>query len=288
MAVEQEPERTAPPQPDAAPATIAEEPVPEDYANHGLLTPGQVSDWVAGMGEAEYIIDGLIPTQTIALAMGKSNEGKSPCIYQLGHCVAAGIPFLGRATKQGAVVIYDGENPYQVGARMMQQLLLGLGLQDRAHTLPLYYHNLNNPIDDNYGSKGHTIEDYVRKVKPSLVVLDPVYAYYPDIEENAQKATKAYQKMRKLMADTGCAIIGVAHPRKEPGKTQDKVPPLEKADLSSWFQQLRGSSAMINGSDIRLGFDRPSSKSGAELIIRGFARATGGDAGHLYGSRARR
>jgi len=246
---------------------------PEDHAGSYLFLPQQLFDYIEGVGIPDYVVSGLIPAQSITVACGRSGDGKSPWFYQLAACVAAGIPFLGRPTTQGGVMIFDGENPLQAGGSLIEQLLTGLGLSDYQN-LPFWYWNINN-LSPDYGSKGHTFVDMIRQVNPSLVILDPLYGFYTDIEAGSKDATKAFQAMRKLMAVVGCAIIGICHLRKEPGKQEDKTPPLEKTDLARWLQQLRGSGALINGSDVRLGFDKPISKTGAALITRGIARLAG-------------
>jgi hypothetical protein len=189
-------------------------------------------------------------------------------------CVSAGMPFLGRPVKQGSVMIFDAENPVRPGRILLSQLRKHLGLED-CPELPLHYWNINAPAED-YGKKGHTFKDYIRMAQPRLVILDPVYAFYPKIENSSQDATEAWQDLRKLMAEVGCSVIGVAHLRKDSANPKARVAPLEKVDNSKmWLQQTRGSSALINGVDLRLGVDAPASKTDAALILRGFLRLDG-------------
>jgi hypothetical protein len=71
----------------------------------------------------------------------------------------------------------------------------------------------------------------------------------------------------------------------------DEAPPaLEDGNMRLWFNQARGASALINGSDIRLGVEEPtaclaySKDSGVQsvgseikgaLVVRGFGRVSG-------------
>jgi hypothetical protein len=57
------------------------------------------------------------------------------------------------------------------------------------------------------------------------------------------------------------------------------------AVLRRWFEDARGSSALINGTDIRLGIDEPDigvvGKDNASLVVRGFGRIRG-EIGPIY------
>jgi len=51
-----------------------------------------------------------VPSRSVNILVGDSGLGKSPLVYQLGISVATGVPFLGRETRKGRVVIADNEN----------------------------------------------------------------------------------------------------------------------------------------------------------------------------------
>ena len=62
----------------------------------GIRTLQQLQGRVAELSTTEYIIDGLIPQQSIALVVGDSGLGKSPLLYQASLCVASGFHSLVR------------------------------------------------------------------------------------------------------------------------------------------------------------------------------------------------
>ena len=256
------------------PMVRADWPLLADLVEDHVFDRDQLSAWAQYAGTQEYVIDGLVPAPSITLMTGDSGEGKSALAYQEAICVAHGVPYLGRNVKQGPVMIFDGENGVIQGNQLLEQLSKHLKVESCASPQWKYW-NLNAMADD-YGTPGHTFEDYIRKLKPTLVVLDPIYSFYKDIEKDQPSATAAFTKMRKLMKETGCAIIGICHKRKGPTKQEDKMQSLEKiSNVNEYFQQVRGSSAMINGSDVRLAVAKPAGNTGTALIVRGFARMTG-------------
>ena len=71
----------------------------------GLRTPEGLRIRARELGASEYLVKELLPARSIAFLLGDSGLGKSPLVYQLAICVAAGVPFLGCATRQGSVVM---------------------------------------------------------------------------------------------------------------------------------------------------------------------------------------
>src|SRR5208337_3354527 len=70
----------------------------------GVLWPAEVDRICDGETSTQFLVNGFLPAKSIGIAAGDSTIGKSPLMYQLGLCVAAGIPFLGRSSKQGRVL----------------------------------------------------------------------------------------------------------------------------------------------------------------------------------------
>ena len=81
------------------------------------------------------------------------------------------------------------------------------------------------------------------------------------------------------MSKTGCTVIGVHHTRKTDSENRRDNESLDLADVSEWFQQARGPRVLINGSDVRLGIDKPAKShitgDDGEIVLRGFERVRG-------------
>lgn len=252
-------------------------------AQWGLHTPESLRVRARELGASEFVIEGLLPARSLGLLVGDSGLGKSPLVYQAGICVAAGIRFLGRETRKGRVVIADFEN----GIADMYELI------DRISR----YVGLTGPPDDSfhlwtpndclprYGQPCHTLLDMLHDVQPALAIIDSLGSYRPGAEEKNSDATYMLQALRNLTRDCGTTVLLVHHRRKQPRKADESAGPLETANLRQWFQDSRGASTLINGTDIRLGVDEPDlgavGKDEAAIVLRGFGRVRG-ELGPLY------
>ena len=76
-----------------------------------------------------YVIEGLLPADDVHVAVGDSGLGKTPWAYQLGLCVATGMPFLGYPTHAGRVLYYDLENGAEAVLGLGRGLCEHLGVQ---------------------------------------------------------------------------------------------------------------------------------------------------------------
>jgi hypothetical protein len=242
----------------------------------GLHTPGTLRIRARELGRSDYVIKGLLPAGSVGLLVGDSGLGKSPLAYQMGLCVAAGVSFLGLETRRGRVVLGDFEN----GIADILELLERLGGYLRLPKLPddLYVWTLNDS-SPRYGEAGHTLMNMLEDVSPDLVIIDSIGSYMPRAEEKNSDAALMLQQFRCLARDHSTTTLAVHHRRKQPRKADESAGPLESANLRQWFQDARGASTLINGSDVRLGVDEPSlgavGKDDSALVFRGFGRIRG-------------
>lgn len=251
-----------------------------------LHTPGTLRNRARQLGASEYLIEGMLPVRSIGLLVGDSGLGKSPLVYQAGICVAAGIPFLGRETRQGRVVIADFENGLGEMVELVERISRYLDPSAPRTDLP-YLWTLND-CEPRYGQAGHTLLDILHDVKPVLAIIDSLGSYRPKAEELNSDSTVMLQQFRGLARDCGTTMLLVHHRRKLPRKAEESAGPLESANLRYWFQDSRGASALINSSDARLGVDLPDvsacAKDDVSLVLRGFGRIRG-EIGPVYMAR---
>jgi hypothetical protein len=225
------------------------------------------------------LIEGVIPRGVLGIVVGHSNLGKSPLLYQAGISVAAGIPFLGHPVNQGRVLYLDFENGTAQTNELIERISDHLGLTTPPRDFLCW--NLNAAME-NWGRPGYRGEEMIRDFKPDLVVLDSLTAFDPEIESRNSRATQIMLKLRGIIRDTGCAIVGTHHLSKPSTRTDKTPPPLEKCKLRDWFFRARGASALINATDVRIGIEEPIQSKGAEtdgeeivLVMRGFTRIKG-------------
>ena len=252
-----------------------------------IHTPGTLRLRAQELGASVHLIEGLIPARSNVILLGDSGLGKSPLVYQAGISIAAGVPFLGRETTRGRVLIADFENGIGDISELVERISGYLGLPGPPDDVLLW--SLND-CDLRYGQPEHTLLDMLRDVRPALAIIDSLGSYDPDAEEKNSSATKMIQEFRLLARDCGTATTSVHHRRKQSRNKGESTGPLETTILRHWFQDARGASSLVNGSDIRLGVDEPDQSAAAKdevsLVLRGFGRMRG-EIGPLYLARDR-
>lgn len=245
---------------------------PTDLSQYGIRTYEQLKQRCADLDTTSFLIADLIPQQSLTLTVGDSGLGKSPFWYQGALCVASGLPFLDYPTRQGKALYFDFENGISEVESILSQLSKHLGLSRVPSDLLLW--NLNDS-PDKYGQPGWTWKDAIKRANPTLVVIDSLSGVFGDLEESNTHATAAYRELREIMQEFRCAVIGIHHTRKQ--RSGDPREHLEDAaNPRAWFDNARGPRVMINGADVRLGFDVPKTyESQAALVTRGFQRVHG-------------
>lgn len=254
-------------------------PLPELKRKWAIYTPSELKQRCKDLDCGSFLIGGLIPQRSLSIVVGDSGLGKSPLLYQAAICVTAGIPFLGRPVSRGRVLYVDFENGLGDVEEMVTRLSRHLGLTGVPEDLLLWNYNDAPPT----WAPSH-LSKMIHEAKPVWVVIDSLGALVPNIEEKASIVTRVYQECRKLIRECGASITGVHHLKKPSSKPHEAPPPLED-DPNRWFLQARGSRALINGCDVRIGADRSVRAKHFEsldgrscevaLVIAGFRRVRG-------------
>ena len=241
----------------------------ELFKKYRVCNPEQLADRCAQAYQLQPLIGGLLPQQALTLLVGDSGLGKSPLLYQAALCVAGGVPFLGMPVEQGRVLYVDAENGTGQVLDLQTRLARHLGLPKIPSDM--WVHNLNDCLPTMRDFDDPLFQPMLKDMRPKLMVLDPIYALFKNFENDTQATTDAYQKLRKIMQQIGCSVIGVHHVRKT---NPEHAGDLEAKGCHGWFQEARGARAIVNGSDVRLGVDQ-SHKHAPALVLRGFSRVTG-------------
>jgi hypothetical protein len=239
-----------------------------------IYTPGDLKQRCQQLDGGASLIAGLIPNRSLSLFVGDSGLGKSPLLYQAALCVASGLPFLGQPVTQGTVLYLDFENGLGDVDDLTTRLSRHLGLADRPENLLLWNYNDAPPKWE-----PRQLLDMIRAVRPVWTIIDSLSAYAPEVEEKASKVTRAFQDFRKIIRECGTSVTAVHHIKKPSTKPAEAPPALEE-EPRRWFQQTRGSGALVNGSDVRIGIDHFGGASLTEsreiaFVIAGFGRVRG-------------
>jgi hypothetical protein len=238
---------------------------------HDLLTPADVDRLCTQDNRSRSFVEGFISHNSVSVLIGDSGLGKSPFAYQLGLCVAEGIPFLDMKTERGLVVYADYENGLQDSRDMREALMGHLGIPRAPENFMLW--------TPNCARRSLMIEEVCSDAKPALLIVDSLRSFEPNFEKTEQ-ASVGMAHLRSVASKYRVAILAIHHVRK-PGP--DGVPSLDGDDtvLMQWLNQAAGARAIVNQSDSRIAADIPARGHAGELVLR-WHRRVSGEAGPMY------
>jgi hypothetical protein len=216
-------------------------------------------------GQKPFVVEGLFPVGSIGFVVGDSGLGKSPLIYQLALCVAAGIPWLGMRTAKGPVLFLDLENGWLGSQKIRDSVMRHLALT----TCPAGFfctQDIRNVRD---------LRAAIDATKPALVIIDTLRSYAPGAEENNTKAGQFLQEFRKICNECGASFVIVHHTKKPTESTNfHTAADLETDPVMQWLNSACGARGLINQTDVRIGVAQ-STKANAALLVRGHVRISG-------------
>jgi hypothetical protein len=237
-----------------------------------VYSPAELAQRVTELNANDFVIQGLIPKQSLSLVVGDSGVGKSPLLYQAAICVAAGVPFLEKPVRQGRVLWMDCENGLGQVNALLETISGFLNLPKVPDNLRLWNYN---DVSKDFGAATTAFVRMLKQHKPDWVIIDTLKTLFEGIESKNDNAIAMYKFMRQLMAELQCTITGVHHPRKKGNDPRFSVPPLETTnDPWGWFQEASGARSLITNTDVRIGIDKAVTKN-ADLVVRGFERVNG-------------
>jgi len=163
------------------------------------------------MPDTEFVLDGLIPEHTLSMVYGPSNLGKSLMVTDWALCLAEGLPWHGRETRQMPV---------------LNVLTEGWDKKKRLRAL-LDYHRLET-VNDNYVWEEEPVNLFTRRgidqwvaairekqAEPKHIFFDTLNSCSYGADENSgQDVGKVLETARRLKKEFGCGITFVHHPPK--------------------------------------------------------------------------
>lgn len=217
-------------------------------------------------GVEDEMIEGFLKQRSINCLVGDSGLGKTPLCAQAGLCVASGTEFLGRRiVETGRVLYFDAESGMRGFRTLVETISAFLGLERPPENFRVanpYWCESRSPPQD-------FLATTVRKFQPTLVIVDPIRAFFHDVTEKNSDAVTVVSILRQLVQETGCSFLLLHHIRKR--DRHAKRPTLE--DGIEFFEEAAGARALINSVDTRLGVESDDKKS--ELRLGGFTRLVG-------------
>lgn len=225
------------------------------------LSPSDLTKYIATLADTRFIVEGLIPSNSVNIFVGNSGLGKTPFCIQLAVCVAAGVPFLGMSTQKGDVLYADFENSAEGYAETRDNICRVLSIPTPENLFRLEFPEKEDIFAE------------VNSFRPKLLIVDTLRYLDPTAEKGNTEAALRMKWFKTFGKTAGCATLFIHHPKKD--NPEDPRPKLY--DLSvpvlEWMQCASGALAFVNQSDVRLGFD--VGVGGAEAVVRGHRRGAG-------------
>ena len=193
-----------------------------------------VSDWTGDPEPREWLAPAWLPSGRAALFTGPGGGGKSLLALQLAAAVAGGDRYPFRCDPRGEAVQaprLDGaqdtalfctweDEPEELKRRLAWAQVKREELGDYLHVANLAGKGPLWAAGD-YGSGGapskvgESVEALIRELEPRLAVIDPTAGAYA-ANENDRAAVRGWlSHLGALAADTGAAILLIAHPPKD-------------------------------------------------------------------------
>lgn len=197
----------------------------------------ELPEFMQGDKEITWLLDGLIPEQSLSILAAKPKVGKSILSLNLALALRLNKLFLGRVAKPTRTLILQLEDPpVLIRNRLIKmhpdiELLDGIFIRSG---LPMTKEDWVN------------VEEFIKDNSIGLVIIDPLIFAIGANEQDATAMAKILKDTREVIFTTGCSILLVHHHRKSGGEYGDAI---------------RGSSAILGACDVALELFRENEDS---------------------------
>lgn len=190
-------------------------------------------DDLDALPDQEWLVHGVIPANAVGVIFGGSGSFKSFITLDLAERVAYGMPWLGRPTKQGPVIVIVAEGAPGTKKRVKAWRQAH---QKAGEPAPLFV----LPVAVDILADAARVADAAQaaKITPALVIVDTLSQTFTG-EENSANEVAAYLRTlgNAFRARWGCAVVVVHH-------------------TGHQFERPRGSSTIKNNTDFLFGVFR--------------------------------
>lgn len=183
-----------------------------------------------------YLVNELLPEQTIALGHGEPRTRKTWSALELVIAVATGSPAFGMdrfSVSDPCPVLYlsQEDSARQVRLRV-KRFLEGRGISSFPPTLHFAVHkgiDLENPE-----WQSRLIED-IRAFGFRLVAFDPIRRFSPNVDKGPAEVRNVTAFLRRICVETGASVYIVHHDVKPSAQGPDSRRRSQKASGGDWF-----------------------------------------------------
>jgi hypothetical protein len=228
-------------------------------------------------GRQSYLIDRFMLRPSINILAGHSGLGKSAFCAQMGLSVASGRDFLGyKVDDPGPVIYCDAESTPSMMEPMTRALADLLDLDDVPDNFVYWNPNWNISNSTNVIPQTSVqLFRMVANIQPKLVILDSLRNFFPLAIKEQEKAAEMIRSMRKYGGQSGTSFLVIHHLRKgDRAERAAGTRPTVKKDINQWLEEVSGTLALINNTDLRCGWEKEHG-SDEDFWFGGFLRVYG-------------
>lgn len=225
-----------------------------------------------------FLIEDFMLKPSINIIAGDSGLGKSALCAQLAMCVCANRPFFGHQIEDPGPVIYcDAESTPAMMSPMVDALAKHVGLNGTPPEFLLWNPTWNVANKDVVIAQNKVqLYQMVKALKPRLVVLDSLRNFYPMAIKEGEITAGMIREMRKYSGETDCSWLIIHHLRKKNKEEMaNNLRPTVRHDIHLWLEEASGQLALINNTDLRLGWEKEQKVGGQDFWFAGFLRVFG-------------
>lgn len=180
-----------------------------DVQEKGPLETITLEDIVA-VPPTQWLIDGALPKDGIALLSGLPGVGKTWLSLSLALNVCAGGSWMGRKAQEGRVLYLDEENATSLLSERLRKLSYTYGSPgaDKLRFLVSKGMSFSNP------EKLKELRALIDEFRPSLIIVDSLVRVHSGEENSSGDMSRVFLEMRKLINDFSLCFLLLHHESK--------------------------------------------------------------------------
>lgn len=198
-----------------------------------------------------WIVRDWVPSAEVGMIASVPGGYKTWLAADLAVSVASGLPFLGAAEveRPGPVIFANLEDPHNLVSRRVTAIMVQRfnpvldvfdeGTESEEYALsglpdiPIYFHTNATLTLGDQGESMAALRAAVEKMRPRLLVIDPMYALVASLDNYMADAVKKLRPFKDWREAYGLSTVLVHHKRKSAGQNGDNF-----SRLDAWGSQL--------------------------------------------------